>query len=143
MISAKAAAAAISLNLCIVACPVRARTFEGPVSVPATACRSAPYNYYYCGYMSVSPLYAAGDVITAYADIDVLPGTFYATSCDQSWTGSALNCGSWQNTTSSGNVDFGFSGFSAIPYASLSQWDYFYTEMTDAGGMLLRGNGFD
>ena len=123
-----------------------ATNIQGPVTVAASQCMPGSTGYNYCAFTSRQPLYLGFDVASIFADANVpAGGTFYGAACVQSWTGSALNCTTWTSTTLTGNIDFFYVGFSAVPGASGSPWDYYYSAMYDSSGTapVLYGNGFE
>ncbi len=85
----------------------------------------------YCGFSSLPPTDSGANVQNITANVYV-PSLAHASAraCDQSWSGSSLHCSIWTVSTTTGVVNLHVTGFSAISGATLSAWDYYYTEIT-------------
>jgi hypothetical protein len=61
------------------------------------------------------------------------PGVVTSSACRQSWTGTAVACGTAASTTTYGNQDVRLGGFQTIP-GPYTWFDYFYVQLFVANG---------
>jgi hypothetical protein len=115
----------------------------GVVTTPLYFCLHSGSSYF-CPYPSMQPTYAAMSVSGTFVDFNQTSGTLSAKACDQSWSGATLHCNTPTTSSITGFNDMFINGFSLIPSATGSIFDYYYVQITSTtGGYTLLGCGYE
>jgi hypothetical protein len=122
-------------------------TISGIVSIPSYVCSGQTgLGRAYCPFFSISTGYTGSNVGTLYVDAHLYANSgLEAKACEQSYSTGSFYCGSYGTTTGSNiNVDLPVPGFSSIPGAPKSPWDYYIVYMDNyiGGTFDLLGVGY-